>query len=79
VFEKDKVLYASLNKLGEIIVGDICYSDFCDLELDDFPPVRWGNGYKGTAATQFPHPTCTHSKTQESPSINSPSATSPAS
>eukprot|EP00962_Isochrysis_galbana_P058217 scaffold31140_cov88-Isochrysis_galbana.AAC.1 len=27
-----------------------------DLELDTFPPTRWGNGYKGTAATQFPHP-----------------------
>jgi hypothetical protein len=26
------------------------------LELDIHPPVRWGKGYKGTAATQFPHP-----------------------
>eukprot|EP00962_Isochrysis_galbana_P044066 scaffold16967_cov113-Isochrysis_galbana.AAC.1 len=25
-------------------------------QLDTFPPTRWGNGYKGTAATQFPHP-----------------------
>jgi hypothetical protein len=56
VFEKNKVHMASLKELGEIVVDDIYYGDLCDLELSDLPAVRWGNGYKGTAATQFPHP-----------------------
>ena len=36
--------------------GNIYLGNLSDLELDTFPPTRWGNGYKGTAATQFPHP-----------------------
>eukprot|EP00962_Isochrysis_galbana_P057722 scaffold30225_cov146-Isochrysis_galbana.AAC.1 len=47
---------ATLDELGEIIQGAIYRGNISDLELDTFPPTRWGNGYKGTAATQFPHP-----------------------
>jgi hypothetical protein len=48
--------YASLDELGEIVQGDLYLGHAADLELDIYPPVRWGKGYKGTAATQFPHP-----------------------
>eukprot|EP00962_Isochrysis_galbana_P008618 scaffold2403_cov141-Isochrysis_galbana.AAC.4 len=57
IFTKDKIYHASLDELGEIIQGSIYRGNLSDLELDTFPPpTRWGNGYKGTAATQFPHP-----------------------
>eukprot|EP00962_Isochrysis_galbana_P026255 scaffold8125_cov113-Isochrysis_galbana.AAC.1 len=32
------------------------YSIRVQPQIRQFPPTRWGNGYKGTAATQFPHP-----------------------
>src|SRR6056297_2737331 len=57
IFTKDKILHATLDELGEIIEGDPCLYNLCDLDLDLFPPaVRWGNGFKGLAAAQFPHP-----------------------
>jgi hypothetical protein len=56
IFTKDKVYHASLDELGEIVQGDLYLGDTADLELDIYPPVRWGKGYKGTAGTQFPHP-----------------------
>eukprot|EP00962_Isochrysis_galbana_P043168 scaffold16353_cov159-Isochrysis_galbana.AAC.1 len=56
IFKKNNIYHASLDELGEIIQGAIYRGNISDLELDTFPPTRWGNGYKGTAATQFPHP-----------------------
>jgi len=29
--------------------------------IDAFPPLRWGNGYKGLAVTHFPHPNMMYS------------------
>jgi hypothetical protein len=47
---------ASLDELGEIVQGDLYLGHVADIDFDIHPPVRWGKGYKGTAASQFPHP-----------------------
>jgi hypothetical protein len=46
MFAKDKVYHASLDELGEIVQGDFYFGHAADLELDIYPSVRWGKGYK---------------------------------
>jgi len=52
ILTKDKIYHATLDELGEIVQGNIYLGNLSDLELDTFPPTRWGNGYKGTVAAR---------------------------